>query len=294
MNELDLEGLRKQAESWHKVLRVRREPLRVVISVLRGIDVRDGAHVMSEDIELPASAELEAFLSSPPFVRKLFSPSERGIILIDLAGYSRHGTEAQGAILSMFYESLRMAELSSDLLTGRPTIDQIIPTGDGCFIVFEPEVNHQVFRAVFSIHTSFCAHQKRLLKRYSVGGSTEGLGIRLACHVGEVDFIVDAAGNRNAYGTGLNQAAWILEEGRTMLRATKGNDPVSVAFYEHGLHTQAADLVNHYRKITQFSSMMLDLGVASNKHQVPIAMHCLLDLPQNLLAPFGSWEEKAG
>ena len=288
MNHLDLEGLRKQAESWHKVLRVRREPPRVVISVLRGIDLQDGARVVSEDFVVTASSELETFLRSAEFARKLFSPSQRGIILVDVAGYSRYGTEAQGAILSMFYESLRLAELSSDLLTGRPTIDQIIPTGDGCFIVFKPEVNHQVFRAVFSIHTSFCTHQKRLLKRYGVEGPSEGLGIRLACHVGEVDFIVDAAGNRNAYGTGLNQAAWILKEGRAKLRATKGNDAVSVAFYEDGLHGQAADLVTHFRKITELRSSMIELGVASSKDQVPVTLRCLLDLPQNLLAPFGS------
>lgn len=211
MTELNLEELRSQAGSWHKVLKVERAAQSITLTVVRGLSLRDGVSILTDEFRLKRAPELEAYLSCDAFQRKLFVPSRRGIVLVDVAGYSRFDTRGQSAILTMLYESLQLAQLSNDLFSREPSIDQIVPTGDGCFIVFKPEVNDRVFKSVFSIHASFCTQQKRLLK--SVGNQTETqvVGIRLACHLGEVDFIIDAAGNRNAYGTGLNEAMRTLQ-----------------------------------------------------------------------------------
>lgn len=287
MIELDLEGLRRQADSWHKVLKLTRDSHTVIITVVRGLSPGGQTTVVTNDFELKTSPELDAYLESAEFQRKLFMPSTRGIVLIDVAGYSRFDTKGQSAILTMFYESLQLAELSSDLFSGEPSIDQIIPTGDGCFIVFKPEVNDRVFKSVFSIHASFCAYQKRLLKRFGAGTEAEVLGIRLACHLGDVDFIVDAAGNRNAYGTGLNETARILHYGRaTLKKRLGGQDPVCVAFYGPDLHSQASALAGYFQRLPGVKVKMIDLETVTTKHNLPIVLRCITDLPTHILVPF--------
>lgn len=289
MIELDLNGLRAQAGSWHKVLKIERGRQYLTLTVVRGLSLQGQPSVLTEDFQLPRLAEIEAFLASREFRRKLFSPSTRGIVLVDVAGYSRYDTRAQSAILTMFYESLQLAQLSNDLFAGEPSIDQIVPTGDGCFIVFKPEVNDRVFNSVFSIHASFCTHQKRLLKKVRTDPTPEVVGIRLACHLGDVDFIVDAAGNRNAYGTGLNETAGILQSGRTALKARLGgHDPVSVAFYGLELHAQAQALCSYFQGLPGVKVSLIDLETVTTKHDLPIVLRCVTDLPEHVLVPFHS------
>jgi hypothetical protein len=289
MIELELDGLRRQAGSWHKVLKVERGPQTVIITVVRGLSLFEQPSVVTDDFQLKRSPEIEAFLASPEFQRKLFLPSNRGIVLVDVAGYSRYDTQAQSAILTMFYESLQLAELSNDLFSGEPSIDQIVPTGDGCFIVFKPEVNDRVFNSVFSIHASFCAQQNRLLKKLRSEPTSEVLGIRLACHLGDVDFIVDAAGNRNAYGTGLNETARILQYGRaTLKKRLGGQDPVSVAFYGLELHSQATALTGYFQRLPGVTARLMDLETVATKHNLPLVLRCVTDLPKHILVPFDS------
>ena len=289
MIELDLDGLRRQADSWHKVLKVTRESRKVFITVVRGLNPGGQTAVVTDDFELKRSPEVDAYLDSAEFQRKLFQPSIRGIVLVDVAGYSRFDTRGQSAILTMFYESLQLAELSNDLFSREPSIDQIVPTGDGCFIVFKPEVNDGVFKSVFSIHASFCAYQKRLLKRFGAGAGAEVLGIRLACHLGDVDFIVDSAGNRNAYGTGLNETARILHYGRAALKKRlNGQDPVSVAFYGPDLHSQASALARYFQRLPGVKVRMIDLENVTTKHNLPIVLRCITDLPTHILVPFNA------
>jgi len=182
-----------------------------------------------------------------------------------------------------------LAELSNDLFSGEPSIDQIVPTGDGCFIVFKPEVNDRVFNSVFSIHASFCTHQKRLLRKLGPEPPGRVVGIRLACHLGDVDFIVDSAGNRNAYGTGLNETARILQSGRAALKKhLGGQDPVSVAFYGLELHPQAQALSNYFQGLRGVKVRLIDLETVTTKHGLPILLRCVTDLPEHILVPFHS------
>lgn len=289
MTELNLEGLRSQAGSWHKVLKVERAADSILLTVVRGLSLRAGVSVLTEEFHLKRAPEVESYLASEEFQRKLFAPSRRGILLVDVAGYSRFDTLGQSAILTMLYESLQLAELSNDLFSREPSIDQIVPTGDGCFIVFKPEVNDGVFKSVFSIHGSFCTHQKRLLKTVGTQAETLALGIRLACHLGEVDFIIDAAGNRNAYGTGLNETMRILQYGRaTLKKRLGGRDPVSVAFYGPELQSQASKLTAYFQRLPEVTVRLLELGSVTTKHNLPLDLCCVLDLPKHILVPFHS------
>ena len=289
MIHLDLDGLQRRASTWRKVLSLTRAQSRIIIKVVRGLRLTGGPTVISEEFQMNATPELEEFLATREFQRKLFQPSKRGVVLVDVAGYSRYDTTGQSAILTMFYESLQMAESSNDLFSGEPSIDQIVPTGDGCFIVFKPEVTDRVFKSVFSIHASFCAYQKRLLNKPKTEVAEEFVGIRLACHVGDVDFIVDSAGNRNAYGTGLNETARVLHYGRTALKKQLGGeDPVSVVFYRSDLHSQAEPLVRYFGQLPHVTAKVIDLGTVTAKHGHPLEIRCIKDLPWHILFPFNS------
>jgi hypothetical protein len=287
--KLDLDNLRREAHAWHKVLSVTRDQGRIILKVIRGLSLAGGPRVLSDEFHLNATPEIEQYLATPEFQRKLFRPSKRGIVLVDVAGYSLYDTAGQSAILAMFYESLQLAESSNDLFSGEPSIDQIVPTGDGCFIVFKEEVTDRVFKSIFSIHASFCAYQKRLLNKSKTAPSADVIGIRLACHVGDVDFIVDSAGNRNAYGTGLNETARILQYGRAALqRLLGGNDPVSVAFYQSDLQYQADAVARYFRELPDVQTKSLDLGTVTTKHDHSLDLKCLKDLPRHILFPFNS------
>lgn len=289
MIQLDLKELRRRASTWHKVLSVTTHESKIFVSVVRGLSLTAGPSVISEEFQLHATPEIAQYLAAAEFQRKLFRPSKRGIVLVDVAGYSRYDTAGQSAILSMFYESLQWAEFSNDLFSGEPSIDQIVPTGDGCFIVFKPEVAESVFKAAFSIHASFCIYQKRLVSKTKAEVTAETIGIRLACQVGDVDFIVDAAGNRNAYGTGLNETARILQYGRSALRKhLSGQDPVSVAFYRSDLHPQADALARSFRHLPDVQAKLIDLGTVTTKHDHLLQLRCIKDLPRHILFPFNS------
>jgi hypothetical protein len=289
MIQLDLKELRRHASNWHKVLSVTRDQGKITLTVIRGLSLTGGPKVISEEFQLKSAPEVDDYLTTGEFQRKLFQPSKRGILLVDVADYSRYDTAGQSAILTMFYESLQLAEFSNDLFSGEPSIDQIVPTGDGCFIVFKADVSDRVFKSVFSIHASFCAYQKRLLNRSKAEVAAEIIGIRLACHVGDVDFIVDSAGNRNAYGTGLNETARVLQYGRAALKKRlDGNDPVSVAFYRSDLHSQAEALVRYFRQLPDVQARAIDLGTVTTKHDHPLELRCIKDLPRHILFPFNS------
>jgi hypothetical protein len=288
MVALDLEGLRRHAVNWHKVLSIARDQKSITLSVIRGLRLTGGPKVVSQEFQLTASPEVEAYLAGAEFQKKLFRPSKRGIVLVDVANYSRYDTAGQSAILTMFYESLRLAEFSNDLFSGEPSIDQIVPTGDGCFIVFKPEVTDRVFKSVFSIHASFYALQRRLLNGAKTESAGDSIGIRLACHTGDVDFILDSAGNRNAYGTGLNETARILHYGRDAIRKQLSEDPVSVVFYRPDLHAQADGLVRYFGHLPDVKAKVVDLGTVTAKHDHSLELRCIKDLPRHVLFPFDS------
>jgi hypothetical protein len=287
--QISLDNARNNSKTWHKVLEIRDEGGYTLVTVVRGMSLGKEPLVLADALKYAKSPELDAFLASPEIQQKLFKPSKRGIVLVDVAGYSKFDTRGESAILTMFYEGLQLAKRSQDLFSRDPKIDQIVPTGDGCFIVFKPDVTGRILQSVFSIQSSFYCHQKRLLKKNGKDGIGEVLGIRLACHIGDVDFITDAAGNRNAYGTGLNETTRILQYGRPALKERlNGEDPIGVAFFSNELDSQAKPLIKFFQQLGKGDTKFVDLGKVTAKHDLELELRCFTNLSNHVAFPFDS------
>jgi len=290
-SKISLENAQRDAKTWHKVLDVQHDGDYTVVTVVRGLSLGDEPSVLADALRFLSSPELSAFLATPEIQQKLFRPTKRGIVLVDVAGYSKFDTRGQSGILTIFYEGLQLAKFSNDLFSRDPSIDQIVPTGDGCFIVFKPSVTNRILQSVFSIQSSFYCHQKRLLKKCGKAHITDVLGIRLACHVGDVDFIIDAAGNRNAYGTGLNETARILQYGCPALEKKLGGDaPTGVAFFSKELDSQAKPLIDYFDRLQLKGEQvkLVDLGKVMAKHDLELELRCFTNLPNHVGFPFNS------
>ncbi|HEY1661704.1 MAG TPA: hypothetical protein VGI03_04735 [Verrucomicrobiae bacterium] len=289
--QISLENARANAKKWHKVLEIRDDDGHTLVTVVRGLSLGEEPLVLADALKYAKSPELDAFLASPEIQQKLYRPSKRGIVLVDVADYSTFDTRGQSAILTMFYESLQLAKFSQDVFSREPNIDQIVPTGDGCFIVFKPNVTSRVLQSVFSIQSSFYCHQKKLLRKNGKESITKVLGIRLACHVGDVDFIVDAAGNRNAYGTGMNETARILQYGRpTLKEKLNGEDPTGTAFFSSELDLQAQPLIRRFEQLQSknIEVKLVDLGKVNAKHDLELELRCFVNLPNHVSFTFDS------
>jgi len=290
----NLENIRKAASGWHKLLQIRKEGEQTIVTIVRGFRGGESPEIFADDWRLATSPELDAFLASPEIQQKLYQPSKRGIVLVDIAGYSKYDTKSQSAILSMFYEGLRLSTFSNDLFSRDSNVDQVVPTGDGCYIIYKPNVADRVLRSVFGIHASFYIHQMRMLRGKTDLKAVEPLGIRFACHVGEVDFIVDAAEHRNAYGTGLNEAARILAGGREALKKKTGEDPTGVVYFDKVLEPQAKPFCQHFASFKNISLKLVDFGRVKVKHDLEFDLQCLTGLPKNVGLPFNYPLEKDG
>ena len=144
---------------------------------------------------------------------------------------------------------------------------------------------------MFSIQSSIYSRQKRLLKQCGKEQIKDVLGIRLACHVGDVDFIIDAAGNRNAYGTGLNETARILQYGRPALeKMLAGEAPTGVAFFSKELDSQAKPLMDYFNRLQLEGARvkLVDLGKVMAKHDSELELRCFTNLPNHVCIPFNS------
>ncbi len=239
--------------------------------------------MLADELRFVSSPELTAFLAAPEIQQKLFRPSQRGIVLVDVAGYSKFDTRGQSGILTILYEGLQLAKFSSDLFAHGPSIDQIVPTGDGCFIIFKPAASDRLLQSIFSIQSSFYCHQKGLLKMRGKQ-HLDVLGIRLACHVGDVDFIIDSAGCRNAYGTGLNEAARILQYGPPALEKKLGGElTTGVAFFSKALDAQARPIIDFFDRLPSRAGQVkfVDLGRVRGKHDLELELRCFTNIPNH-------------
>jgi len=284
--QISLQNARNGAKTWHKVLEISDEVDFKCVTVVRGLTTGEDSTILAEKLKFAKSPELDVFLASPEIQQKLFCPSKRGIILIDIAGYSKFDTKALSAILTMFYESLKVADFGQKMLSSGSKIDQIVPTGDGCFIVYDADVTDRILSAVFAIQSSFYCHQKKLLWKNKISDVKDVFGIRIACHIGEIDFITDSAGNRNAYGVGLNETARILQCGRATLNKVHGEDPVAVVFFSSELDKQAENLIIYFPRIGNNEIKHINLGKVKTKHDLEMEIRCFIKMPNHIAFTF--------
>jgi len=268
MSPPSIEDMSRLAESWHQILDIKEDGNDIVVTVSNALIKEQTAwKILSDAIRFPLTHEIIEFFQRPEIQAKIFSPSKRGIVLIDIADYSKFDTRGQGAMLAAFHEGLKSGTFSSDLFSdGDKNIDLIVPTGDGCFVILKEGLDEQILQFICSIHAGFYCHQKRILKL--AGKDGEVVGLRFAGHVGEVSFITDSAGNRNAYGTGLNEAARILDLGRKLsMASSKGTDSTGIVYFCDSVDAQAVFLNDYLSKLDNVNPPLLtDLGVGNDKH----------------------------
>ena len=97
------------------------------------------------------SHPIEQYLKSDEIESIKYAPKERGLLLIDVVGYSKYDTLGQAAIISIFKQSLDSALLTAKIFSEIKVIEQIIPNGDGCYVVFSEQINDRFLRIVLAV-----------------------------------------------------------------------------------------------------------------------------------------------
>jgi len=234
------------------------------------------------------------FLQSRAVQEKLLRPQVRGIVLLDVVGYSRRDTRGQAAILTLLNDAIQSTLRHQNLFSVAKTVEQIIPTGDGCYVVFHESLNDRFVRVVTGIRAGLFCKQFRMFKKTGHQGHfREKVQVTMACHLGEVDFFVDAAGNRNCYGTGMNDTARILDLGkRAAGQQFAGSSTAGTVFVSRAALPQAMFVTENLNKLCGSDEANVTvLGTFVDKHGFDHQISWLTGLSNNLVLPFHSTNE---
>jgi hypothetical protein len=254
------------------------------IEIIGGVEISgEKSEVLISSHQITFDEELKAFTNSAKFRNALFSPLERGIILIDIAGYSKGNTLHQAAVLTIFNQVIKHTLDILKEYSGRQLVEQVVPTGDGCYIVLNECINDKFFRALLTINSAMHTVQNKILERFSKDNrSCEKLRIRTGCTINETDFFYDAAGNRNCYGTGMNEAARILSYGqKTAESLNPGTGTYDTIFFDDSIYSQAKPIIDVMKKIKR-DLELVDLGKVADKHGITRRIWWLRNMPRYL------------
>ena len=253
-----------------KVLDVENKDGFIHISVIKGIEIVSGdpaALVNKEKYTL--TDELADFLKSTEFISAIYSPKRRGIILIDIVGYSKFENLHQCALLTLFSRTLKQnIEIFGLNLPFNP-IEQLIPTGDGCYIITDEKIVDRFYRIGFGLPALLHVTQNQiLLREFSKNHKTgDRVQIRISCHVGECDFFTDVSGNRNCYGDGLNEASRILSCGQKAAEEQYPCDKTEgTVFLSNEVNKAAESTIRYMNDKLNLGVLNIDLGLLPDKH----------------------------
>lgn len=282
---MSLEELKKAINLTTKLhcINLNADPLEV--DFIRGINkTTKDCDVTVDRVLIPKTSEAIDYLSSSEVQAKIFNPKKRGIILLDIVGYSRFDTFGQAAFLTILKDTLTNAFASQAIFSTATPIKQFVPTGDGCYIVFDEAFNDRFIRAVCGIKSELFCHQVRLLREtgQAIPPASSLVQAYMGCHLGEVDFFVDISGNMNCYGTGMNETARILDLGKREIAAREQNVE-GTAFIGEELLTQAKELEKPPIKIS-----VEDIGTHKDKHGFEFHIFWIKDIPNHATIAFDS------
>lgn len=142
---------------------------------------------------------LDEFVKSPFYTRSLLKIHQRGIVLIDLADFSKMSNDEQVRLITRFQFYVR------HLVQGHgPMVESVLSTGDGYFIIFREDGFRAMLRFVM-----------RLIKQLTFY-NFEDVGankfyFRIAINVGQVHFFYDINDRWNYVGDGINDAKRIID-----------------------------------------------------------------------------------
>ena len=221
-------------------------------------------------------------LESKQFKDSLFSPRERGVLLIDVVDYSKYDILYQSSVLSIFNQALKYSLQKFRKFSGENCLEQIIPTGDGCYMVFSECVNDYFLKAVYMLFSEMNNMQDTLIGKYSdPPNKCEKMDLRFGDSIGQTDFFYDPAGRKNCYGTGMNETERILSLGRKQAESISANasdNTVDSFFVDWSLREQAEELVNILNEKGHLTELV-DLGIISDKHGLERSVGWLRHLP---------------
>lgn len=254
------------------------------VRIINGLEKQnEKAEVYISAHNIPFDEELKEFIQSEKFQNALFRPVRRGILLIDIAGFSKGDTLHQAAVLSVFNQVIKYSLDALKSFSDRPVVEQIIPTGDGCYIVFNEDINSTFFRAVLTINSAMHAVQGKIAERFEKNGKEyDKLRVRIGCTLQETDFFYDVTGQRNCYGVGMNEAARILSYGQKEAELRFQNtDTIGSLFFDETLMEQAKPILDTLKKI-QRNMIFEKMCDVADKHGITRTIYWLNNLPRNL------------
>lgn len=240
--------------------------------------------VLTRVLPLPRTEEIINHLNSSEMNEKLLVPKERGLVLVDVVGYSLYDALGQAAILALLQQTVETARFALGLFSGSAIIEQIVPTGDGCYFILAEHLNDRFVRAALAITAGLHHEQVHQLKAFDLAVEPQHLiQVTIACHLGAVDFFRDVAGNRNCFGPGMNEAARILDLGKKAAKSHyRGQEIANTIFFGAELLPQITPIKEHLRSIqAQPQAEIYDLGKRRDK-----LTH--LDLPSHVAITFDS------
>ena len=279
-----------------KIWAVSEEDGKIYLSVVRGIDLDIQPHdLLISKIPLEKTAEIMEILELPDIKAKLYQPSMRGIILVDIVGYSKFDTSSQASILSVFTECVTDTLKMQRIFSLHDAIEGFVPTGDGCYIVFKEHLNDRFFRMVFGLKADFYCRQGRILRSFKDKDITTSLQLRIACGLGEVDRFRDMAGHENFYGVGMNEMARVLQCGSEAAKQAFPALPTEgTIFFDESVHSQLADVFEFINSFSKESVVVKDLGQVSDKHGMTRRVYWATNIPNHVGITFDSIFGQAG
>lgn len=158
-------------------------------------------------------SNIETFQNSeilPPLSITTGIPAENKlIILIDIVGFSKGTTEEQVYKIYAFEHYVFKHVIANKLrISSRITINQFIPTGDGCYIVADECDPKIALDFLISLIKGF---------QYIKKDDENPWALRVSALIGECVSFLDLAHHRNFIGEGMNEAARILSYGQSAL-----------------------------------------------------------------------------
>lgn len=248
--------------------------------------------VLTSVSRFPRTQAVIDYLNSSEVQDRLLAPRQRGIILVDVVGYSRYDALGQAAILALLQQAVDTSRFASGLFSSGAIIEQIVPTGDGCYFVFQEHLNDKFARVALAISAGFTVEQLRMRKKFELPIELQHLvEITTACHLGVVDVFQDVAGNRNFFGPGMNDAARILDLGkRAAARRSQPSPAVpNTIFFGAELLPQMTPIADFLNSLQTTQGVEIhDPGNQVDKHDNPHPIYWLTDPPRHLAIAFDS------
>ncbi len=265
----EIDFLEKLIKSGAKIYSLEHQGDHSYVSIIRGVDgTISPPEVLVTKYKVKKSTQLDNFIANDFVQHAFFKPTNRGVILVDIVGYSKGNTLLQSAFLVAFQNALHEIISVQEIYTKGNFIEQIIPTGDGCYLVFHESLNDRFLKAAFGILSSMHVTQNRLLKEMGKDfkNDKERITLRVGCELGETDFFYDLSGNRNCFGVGMNEAARILSCGHKNVETSfpdKSND--NTLFIGENVINQAKLLFDWLKQISPGTDLK-ELGSLTDKH----------------------------